>query len=122
MSAADCVKGDPRYERCGCLTCRTERLAEDRAPNLWPVILWLEGGCDPKWAAKELRAYAARLGQAEPSHTPGVPVSEPLRHSTKDNGDCPHWCKACAAEERERNAGVAVTSPTADPQRNEGGA
>lgn len=42
------------------------------APNLWPVILWLEGGCDPKWAAKELRSYAVALGQAEPAPA-GVP-------------------------------------------------
>ncbi len=28
-------------------------------PNLDPVITWLEKGCDPKEAAKELRIYAA---------------------------------------------------------------
>lgn len=33
------------------------------APSLWPVIQWLEGGCDPKEAAKELRLYAERMGQ-----------------------------------------------------------
>jgi len=27
-------------------------------PNLDPVINWLENGCDPKEAAKELRRYA----------------------------------------------------------------
>ena len=27
-------------------------------PNLEPVITWLESGCDPKEAAKELRIYA----------------------------------------------------------------
>lgn len=26
-------------------------------PNLQPVIAWLENGCDPKEAAKELRIY-----------------------------------------------------------------
>lgn len=26
-------------------------------PNLQPVITWLENGCDPKEAAKELRSY-----------------------------------------------------------------
>jgi hypothetical protein len=26
-------------------------------PNLDPVIAWLENGCDPKEAAKELRLY-----------------------------------------------------------------
>lgn len=36
-------------------------------PNLEPVITWLENGCDPKEAAKELRIYAAAIrarGQA----------------------------------------------------------
>jgi hypothetical protein len=32
-----------------------------RLPNLWPVIRWLEGGCDPTEAAKELRIYAERI-------------------------------------------------------------
>lgn len=32
---------------------------------------WLEGGCDPKEAAKELRLYAAQMGQPEPG-APGV--------------------------------------------------
>jgi hypothetical protein len=41
--------------------------------NLWPVIQWLEGGCDPKWAAKELRIYADRLGQLEPRAGQEVP-------------------------------------------------
>ena len=30
-------------------------------PNLDPVITWLENGCDPKEAAKELRIYAAAI-------------------------------------------------------------
>lgn len=30
-------------------------------PNLEPVINWLESGCDPKEAAKELRIYAAAI-------------------------------------------------------------
>jgi hypothetical protein len=29
----------------------------ERIPDLMPVILWLENGCDPKEAAKELRIY-----------------------------------------------------------------
>jgi hypothetical protein len=37
--------------------------AEDsKLPNLMPVILWLENGCDPKEAAKELRLYHAAQG------------------------------------------------------------
>lgn len=31
-----------------------------RVPNLQPVIDWLEKGCDPKEAAKELRIYQAQ--------------------------------------------------------------
>ena len=30
-------------------------------PNLDPVIAWLENGCDPKEAAKELRLYAETI-------------------------------------------------------------
>ncbi|GAB3388887.1 hypothetical protein GCM10027514_31210 [Azotobacter armeniacus] len=29
------------------------------------------------------------------------PVTIPLEHSTKENGDCPNWCKACAAEAKQ---------------------
>ena len=28
------------------------------------------------------------------------------RHSTKENGDCPHWCEACRVEELERDSVV----------------
>lgn len=39
-----------------------ERAAErERFPNLLPVIQWLERGCDPKEAAKELRIYQQML-------------------------------------------------------------
>ena len=37
-------------------------------PNLQPVINWLENGCDPKEAAKELRIYQEQMKAA--------PVSE----------------------------------------------
>ena len=30
-------------------------------PDLDPVIAWLENGCDPKEAAKELRLYAETI-------------------------------------------------------------
>jgi len=33
------------------------RAERDTWPNLQPVIAWLENGCDPKEAAKELRSY-----------------------------------------------------------------
>jgi hypothetical protein len=40
-----------------------EAIAAERKewPNLDPVITWLENGCDPKEAAKELRIYAAAI-------------------------------------------------------------
>jgi hypothetical protein len=33
-------------------------------PDLDPVIAWLENGCDPKEAAKELRLYAEAIRKA----------------------------------------------------------
>jgi hypothetical protein len=36
----------------------------DLFPNLDPVIAWLENGCDPKEAAKELRLYAEAIRKA----------------------------------------------------------
>ncbi len=33
----------------------------ERFPNLVPVIAWLENGCDPKEAAKELRVYQHQI-------------------------------------------------------------
>lgn len=33
------------------------RLDREAAPDLTPVIDWLENGCDPQNAAKELRLY-----------------------------------------------------------------
>jgi len=40
----------------------TER---QQCPNLQPVIDWLERGCDPIEAAKELRIYQAMMQEAE---------------------------------------------------------
>lgn len=34
-------------------------------PDLSPVISWLENGCDPASAAKELRTYQARIDAAK---------------------------------------------------------
>lgn len=43
------------------LQCGRKPVAEPPSlPNLQPVIDWLERGCDPKEAAKELRFYQAR--------------------------------------------------------------
>ncbi len=45
-----------------------EAIAAERKewPNLDPVITWLENGCDPKEAAKELRIYAAAIRARTP--------------------------------------------------------
>jgi hypothetical protein len=45
-------------ERFAALVAAAER---EKWPNLDPVINWLENGCDPKEAAKELRLYAAAI-------------------------------------------------------------
>ena len=45
-------------ERFAALVAAAEREA---FPNLTAVINWLENGCDPKEAAKELRLYAAAI-------------------------------------------------------------
>lgn len=48
-----------------------ERAAErERFPNLLPVIQWLERGCDPKEAAKELRIYQQMLAHNAGDHAP----------------------------------------------------
>jgi hypothetical protein len=44
------------------------------------------------------------------------PERPPLRHSTKENGDCPHWCKACAAERAARDG---IPLPAAAPKSGE---
>jgi hypothetical protein len=49
---------DSRIERFAALVAAAER---KEWPNLDPVITWLENGCDPKEAAKELRIYAAAI-------------------------------------------------------------
>jgi hypothetical protein len=35
--------------------------SRNKCPNLKPVIDWLENGCDPLAAAKELRIYQAQM-------------------------------------------------------------
>ena len=53
-----------KLERFAALVAAAKREA---FPDLTSVINWLENGCDPKEAAKELRLYAAAIrarGQA----------------------------------------------------------
>jgi hypothetical protein len=37
-------------------------------------------------------------------------VSEP-KHATKESGDCPHWCPACAVEAKAREASAHPAAP-----------
>jgi hypothetical protein len=52
------IGSDENVERFANLIAAAER---EQWPNLDPVINWLENGCDPKEAAKELRLYAAAI-------------------------------------------------------------
>jgi hypothetical protein len=54
---------DSRIERFAAAVATAER---KEWPNLDPVITWLENGCDPKEAAKELRIYAAAIRARTP--------------------------------------------------------
>lgn len=58
---------------------------QEPCPNLMPVILWLENGCDPKDAAKELRLYQAKL-------RPGRAVDEPAPEEAKADQFCDAHC------------------------------
>lgn len=48
-------------------------------------------------------ALAALEGEDGATTTPPATDSRP-RHSTNELGDCPHWCRACAIEAKERAA------------------
>jgi len=52
------IASPEELERFAELVAKVER---EQWPNLNPVIQWLENGCDPKEAAKELRHYAAAI-------------------------------------------------------------
>jgi hypothetical protein len=54
---------DRQLERFANIVAAAER---KEWPNLDPVITWLENGCDPKEAAKELRIYAAAIRARTP--------------------------------------------------------
>lgn len=61
------------HARLGWLICAWDVLVQHRRdpfskpPNLEPVIAWLEAGCDPKEAAKELRMYQAVMHPKTPN-------------------------------------------------------
>jgi hypothetical protein len=48
----------------------------DVIPNLWPAIFWLEGGCNPREVAKELRIYAERIDAARKLAASPAPLRE----------------------------------------------
>lgn len=55
-----CAQGQKTTQFCGMV--EQARLEEREAwPKLAPVISWLENGCDPQEAAKELRVYEAAI-------------------------------------------------------------
>ena len=58
------IDGDPRdtpdAEQYSMSIYTTNRLRADLMPDLSAVISWLENGCDPKEAVKELRLYQSR--------------------------------------------------------------
>jgi hypothetical protein len=64
---------DEWHRRLGWLLCAWDVLLEHRRmpasepPSLMPVILWLEKGCDPFEAAKELRHYEAVMRPKTPN-------------------------------------------------------
>lgn len=48
---------------------------------------------------RRIDVTAEMIAERNAPAAPGVTAAPaPLRHSTKENGDCPSWCKACAAE------------------------
>ncbi len=54
--------GDTCVRQCEGTAYRIELMRLRRElPDLSPVIAWLENGCDPKEAAKELRIYQKRM-------------------------------------------------------------
>lgn len=61
--------------------------------------------------AQELVARMLRDGLVSIEDTPGLqhdaadaphPEAQASRHATKENGDCPQWCKACKVEAESR--------------------
>ena len=57
-------------------------------PNLQPVINWLENGCDPKEAAKELRIYQDKMKAAPVQPVKQEPVAWVSNESVQKLREC----------------------------------
>ena len=53
-------------------------------------------------------AKRAAEGAAKHYREKAKTLAPSLRHATKENGDCPHWCEACRVE---RSARAVAASP-----------
>lgn len=73
--------------------------------NLLPVIQWLENGCDPKEAAKELRIYHTQQYDAVAAEREACArACEDLHHKWRfgDGEDSTSGPKECSAAIRAR--------------------
>jgi hypothetical protein len=69
----------------------------DVIPSLWPAIFWLEGGCNPREVAKELRIYAERIDAARKRAASPAPLREAdtstaQKINAPDAGPMPEIC------------------------------
>lgn len=87
-------------------------------PVQQPVQLRFPTMLRKMWSGGEVQAWLDEQGplytappaqqQNEPQNIPEIipapeqPVTATLKHSTKENGDCLSWCKACATEIKQR--------------------
>ena len=80
-------------------------LAQPQAAQPAPVV-WIDPADLAELQTKENRDHAhnwtltaKQIGRCtSPLYATPPTEPAPLRHSTTWSGDCPHWCKACAAE------------------------
>jgi hypothetical protein len=53
--------------------------------------------------AQQAAKQGTKLSDAALAAAPSASAQQE-RHATKENGDCPHWCRACHREQQERDA------------------
>lgn len=119
------TQGFDKWDAVACKHCRTTigacdrrfRCREDAAtawnrripatPPAAPAATEAPSDGDPRHA----RTCPARrsVGSCDcwPVATPAPAVG--ANHATKENGDCPHWCRACAIEREERAGAVGAS-------------